>query len=100
MGINTTCKVVGVGSVKMKMFDGMVRTLIDVRYVLGLKKNLISWGTLDKIGCRITCEGGVMKVVRGSLVVMKGKLNGTLYALEGSNILGSANISTNTIFRS
>ena len=36
MGNNTTCKVVGVGSVKMRMFDGMVRALTDVRYVPGL----------------------------------------------------------------
>ena len=96
MGNNTICKVVGIGSIKVKMFDGMVRTLTDVRYVPGLKKNL-SLGTLDKIGCRITCEGGVMKVARGSLVVMKGKLNGSLYALQGSTILGSANVSTSTM---
>ena len=50
MGNNATCKVVGVGSIQMKMFDGMVRTLSDVRHVLGLKKNLISLGTLDKNG--------------------------------------------------
>ena len=62
----------------MKMFDRMVRTLTGVRYILGLKKNLISLGTLDKIGCRITCEGGVMKVARGSLVVMKGMLNANM----------------------
>ena len=97
MGNNTTYKVVGVGSVKMKMFDGMVRTLTDVRYVPGLKKNLISLGILDKIGCKITCEGGVIKVARGSLVVMKGKLNRSLYAFKGSTILGSANISTSTM---
>ena len=65
MGNNTTCKVVRVGSVKMRMFDEMVRTLMDVRQVPGLKKNLISLGTLDKIGCKITCEGGVMKIVEG-----------------------------------
>ncbi|XP_057518411.1 uncharacterized protein LOC130799325 [Amaranthus tricolor] len=47
-----------------------------------LRENLLSLGTLDKIGCKITCEGGVMKVANGSLVVMKGKLNGSLYALE------------------
>ena len=41
MGNNTTCKVVRVDSVKMRMFDGMVRTLTDVRYVSDLKKNLI-----------------------------------------------------------
>ena len=97
MGNNTTCKVIGVGSVKMRMFDGMVRTLTNVRHVLGLKKNLISLGTFDKIECRITCEGGVMKNARGSLVVMKGKMNGSLYDIEGSTISISANISTNTM---
>ena len=30
---NTTFKVVGVGSVQMRMFDGMVKTLSDVRHV-------------------------------------------------------------------
>ena len=76
---------------------GMVRTLTDIRYVSGLKKNFISLGNFDKIECRITYEGGVMKVARGSLLVMKRKLNGSLYALEGLTILGSANISTNTM---
>ena len=76
------------------MFDGMVRSLSDVRHVPGLKKNLISLGTLDKNGCRIFCQGGVMKVTRGSLVVMKGKTNESLYALEGSTISSSVNVST------
>ena len=36
-----------------------------------------------------------MKIARGSLVVIKVKMNGSLYALEGSTISGSANVSTN-----
>ena len=91
---NATCKIVGVGSIQIKMFDGMVRTLSDVRHVPGLKKNLISLGTLDKNGCRIACQGGVLKVIRGSLIVMKGKMNRSLYTLEGSTISGSVNVST------
>jgi Pol polyprotein len=78
MGNNATCKVVGVGSIQMKMFDGMVSILSDVRHVPRLKKNLISLGTLDNNDCTITCQGGVMKVLRGSLVVIKGKMNGSL----------------------
>ena len=65
---NTTCKVVGFWSMKMRIFDGMVRTLTDVTHVPGLKNNLISFDTLE--GCRIGCEGGVMKIAKGSLVVM------------------------------
>ena len=48
MGNNATSKIVGVRSIQIKMFDGMVRTLSDVRHVPGLKKNLISLSTLDK----------------------------------------------------
>ena len=38
-----------------------------------------------------------MKIARRSLVVMKGKMHGRLYALEGSTISGSENISINTM---
>lgn len=65
MGNNTTCKVVSVRTVQMRMFYGTVQTLSDVRRVPGLKKNLFSLGTHDKIKCSITSEGGVMKVARG-----------------------------------
>ena len=48
MGDDHACKVVGIGSVRIKMFDGIVRTLTDVRHIPEMKKNLISLGTLDK----------------------------------------------------
>jgi len=32
------------------MHDGVVRKLADVRYVPGLRRNLISTGTLDSVG--------------------------------------------------
>ena len=51
----------------MRMFDGMMRTLTDVRHIPGLKKNLICLGTLDKIRCKITCEGGVMRLLETHL---------------------------------
>ena len=43
LGDNHSCKTVGVGSVKIKMFDGVIRTLTDVRHVLELKKKKILW---------------------------------------------------------
>ena len=39
LGDNHSCKTVGVGSVKTKMFDGVIRTLTDVRHVFELEKN-------------------------------------------------------------
>ena len=42
MGNNVTCKTVGIGSIRIKMYDGIVRTLTNVRHVPELRKNLIS----------------------------------------------------------
>nr|GFC18553.1 putative polyprotein [Tanacetum cinerariifolium] len=66
MGNNTPCKVVEIGTVEIKMFDGTVRTLTDVRHVPELKKNLISLGE---------------------------KTNG-LYLLKGITITGAAGVSS------
>ena len=47
MGKNASCKVAGIGIVRIKMFDGVVRTLGDVKHVPYLKRNLISLSNLD-----------------------------------------------------
>ena len=39
MGNYASCKVLGIGSVRVKMFDGIVRTWTNVRHVLNRKKN-------------------------------------------------------------
>ena len=46
MGNDASCRVVEMGNIKVKMFDGVIRTLCDVKHVLELRKNLISLGTL------------------------------------------------------
>ena len=50
MGNNASCKVAGIRIVRIKMFDGVVRTLGDVRHVPYLKRNLISLSNLDAKG--------------------------------------------------
>ena len=72
MGNNVSCKVAGIGIVRIRMFDGVVCTLGDVRHVTDLKWNLISLSTLDVKGYKYTGEGGVLKISKGALVVMKG----------------------------
>ncbi|KAK2997449.1 hypothetical protein RJ639_025454 [Escallonia herrerae] len=84
----------GIGTIKIKMFDGIVRTLGDVRYIPDLKKNLISLGTLDSIDCSISIKGGVMKVSKGAMVIMKGQKTGNLYKLMGKTVIGGASVST------
>ncbi|XP_071741174.1 uncharacterized mitochondrial protein AtMg00300-like [Rutidosis leptorrhynchoides] len=91
MGNDLPCKVVGIGTVQIKMYDGTVRTLTDVRHVPKLRKNLIFLGTLDSIGCEYRARGGVLKVSRGALVVMKGE---RCNLLKGSTVTGAARVSS------
>ena len=71
MDNDTKYRVVGIGTIRFKMFHGIVRTLIDVRHVVGLKKNLISFKALDRKGYKFVTHNYQIKVFRGSLCVMK-----------------------------
>nr|CBG76256.1 OO_Ba0005L10-OO_Ba0081K17.7 [Oryza officinalis] len=53
MGDNTLCKVVGIGTIQIKMFDGCIRTLSDVQHIPNLKRNVISLYTLNHKGYAI-----------------------------------------------
>nr|GEY18995.1 hypothetical protein [Tanacetum cinerariifolium] len=50
MGNDSPCKVVGIGTIQIKMHDGVIRILTDVHHVPDLKKNSISLGVLDSKG--------------------------------------------------
>jgi len=39
---DAVCKTVGISNIRIRMFDGQVRTLTNVRHVLNLMKNLLS----------------------------------------------------------
>ena len=71
MGDDHALEIVGVGNIKIKMFDGSINTIQEVRHVKGLKKNLLSIGQLDNLGCKTHIEGRILKVVKGALMVMK-----------------------------
>ncbi|KAG8473176.1 hypothetical protein CXB51_035117 [Gossypium anomalum] len=89
MGNNDSCKIAGVGTIKVKMFDGVFKTLSDVRHVPELKRNLISLSTVDSKGYRYIAESGVLKISKGSLIMMKGqRKTDKLYVLKGSTVTG------------
>ena len=50
VGNDASCRVVRIGNIRVKMFDGVIRTLCDVRHVPDVRNNLISLGTLDGKG--------------------------------------------------
>ena len=62
MGDNNPCEIAGIGSVQIKMHDGMIRTLKYVRHIPGMARNLISLSTLDAEGYGHSSLGGVCKV--------------------------------------
>lgn len=78
MGNDQPCKIEGVGSVKICMFDGVNRTLTHVRFIPNMIKNLISLGVLD---------------VKSSdkNVILKGYKHNNLYLLECTTIWGEVN---------
>jgi len=52
------------GTVCIKMDDGIVRELKKVRYVSQLKRNLISIGALETLGLVVSIRDGVLKMIK------------------------------------
>nr|GEV68187.1 hypothetical protein [Tanacetum cinerariifolium] len=76
-------KFIGIKSVMVMMHDGTVRTIRDMRHVKGLKKNLLSLGQFDDLGCKVEIQNKIMKIIKGVLVLMKGeKVAANLYQLK------------------
>ncbi|KAL0301486.1 UNVERIFIED_CONTAM: Retrovirus-related Pol polyprotein from transposon TNT 1-94 [Sesamum radiatum] len=91
LGDDRCCNIASVGDVRIKMYDGTVRTLSDVRHIQDLKKNLITLGTLHKNGFipKADEDRETIRIVKGALTVMKGKITtGNIYKLLGSTVVG------------
>ena len=72
MGDDRPCNMEGIGTVQIKMFNGMVWELKEVRYVPQLKRNFISVGVLKTLGLKVFIRDSVIKMTKGSMVVLKG----------------------------
>jgi len=99
MGNGLPCEVVGIGSVKLQMFDGVVRTVTNVRHIPGMMKNIISLGMLEANGHQYNCVGGVLQVLTGNKVVMKAKRHKNLYIMEGRVVCDEANVTLSHVER-
>ncbi|KAK4386032.1 Retrovirus-related Pol polyprotein from transposon TNT 1-94 [Sesamum angolense] len=91
LGDDRCCNIVGVGDVRIKIYDGTARTLSDVRHIPDLKRNLISLGTLHKNGFipKADEDRETIRIVKSALTVMKGKITtGNIYKLLGSTVVG------------
>ena len=86
-GDGHTCHIEGIGTIRIKLSDGMMRELEDVRYVSQLNKNLILIGALEAQGLRETLGEGVLKISSGSLIVLNGIRCNNLYYVKDSAVM-------------
>jgi hypothetical protein len=84
------------GKVKIKQCNGNQWLLKEVRHVPDLRKNLISTGKLESEGCISIFTYKMWKVIKGSLVIVKGEKVGTLYLCTG-NIDSSISLSSTRV---
>jgi len=61
MGDDLPCNMEEIGIVHIKMFDGMLWELKEVRYVPHLKRNLIFVGALQALGLEVSIRDGVSR---------------------------------------
>ncbi|KAH9678577.1 hypothetical protein KPL71_025773 [Citrus sinensis] len=89
MGNNSVCKVIGMGKIHLKLHDESIKEVR--RHILELKKNLISLGMMDQMGCSIKLESRELKILNGSTLIMKGTRNNEVYVLDGESVTGVSN---------
>ena len=94
MGNNQSYNITGIESIKFKMWDETFRTLDNVRQVPNLRRNLIFLGMLDSSGESYKSEKGILRVMKGSIVILKGILKQGLCVLQGETIMGNVTVSS------
>ena len=81
----SACEVIGTGTVKVTERDGTVRALETVMYVSEARYKLISIRVLDKEGCLIKVQQGIVTVSQGDRVILEGEKCEGLYKLKEKN---------------
>ena len=92
---NEACNIVGIGSVTMKLKHGRVKLLRNVRHVPHFKRNLISLGILDSLGCEYKGKCGVFKVSIDSRVALVGEKVNDLFIIKRVEMLKECNVFSN-----
>lgn len=78
------CKILGIGTVKIKILDRVLKTLTGVRHVFDLKMNFISLGELDSRGCTTFVKNKSMRIFWGDRVALEARNVGNVYVLLGN----------------
>ena len=81
----SACEVIDTGTIKVIERDRMVHALKVVWYVPEARYNLISIGVLDKKGCQIQVQQGIVTVSQGDRVMLEREKYGGLYKIKKEN---------------
>ncbi|GJX10909.1 hypothetical protein Tco_0200768 [Tanacetum coccineum] len=89
VGSKQMMKIEGVGRVRFKLHDGSVKTALNVKYVPGAAKNILSLGVLTSRGYRYVGRKYTCKVYKRDQLVIRGrKIPNNLCYLEGEALQG------------
>lgn len=94
LGNDEVCPVEGIGSIKLKVHDGTCKILTEVRFIPLLKRNLTSLGFLESKGCRFESANGVLKVIKGNNLMMRGIREQSLYYADVMAITGNFEVNS------
>jgi hypothetical protein len=61
----------------------MIRTVIDVQYIHGVRRSFVSLSELDLRGYEIQIRVGFMEILRGDMAVIRGTKRDGLYEMVG-----------------
>lgn len=83
LGDDHTVESKGYGTVRVNTNGGTIKVLKNVRYVPNLRRNLISTGTLDKLGYSHQGGDGTLSFFKNEKLALRGILKNGLYLLDG-----------------
>lgn len=90
LGNNHICNIKGISMVRLRMHDGSVRVLGDVRWIPEIKRNLVSLGMLERKSFSFASFGGKMVVKRGLQVLMEAERRNSLYYLLAEAVVNES----------
>ena len=70
-----------------------VNQILELLHIPAFARNLISVSNIDDAGVKTVFEKYTCNMVRGALVLMWGVCIGTLYKLQGNNVIDGCNSS-------
>jgi len=97
MGNHVTSKIVGIGEVTLVTENGSKLVLKEVRHVPDMRLNLILTGKSDDVGMINQFGADRWKLSKGSMIIARGKKEGSLYVMQGKINKGDINVSQDMI---